>query len=184
MLIAVRNRAANDDQVLVDDRRRALIDVSWIDRPRVLVGQRDRPVVAEGVDGFARLDVETEETVARVDEDVEPFAVTPERAAAMLVPGGGNRTESEGLGIVTPELLAGFRVNGSGVAVGRCERRERRPASTCILEAHGYRSEELMPSLLVISGRGTSKWLHCQVDFQTVHVPDVDVGKRRDLVPA
>ena len=116
----VADAAAEDHQILVDDRRRGVRVVLLLDRPDEPVADVDRAVAAEGIDRQAGLRVEAEEVIPAVHEDAQPVAVAPGGDAAMdeTLP-ARRRAFFVGLGIEHPQLAACLRVERRYAVVRR-----------------------------------------------------------------
>ena len=83
--------AADDDQVLVDHRRRVELEVAAVDRPDQILAQVDHPVVTERSNHLTGLGVETEQAVPARQEDPERLAVPPHRHAPVPKPAAERR---------------------------------------------------------------------------------------------
>jgi hypothetical protein len=71
----VPNAIAENDQILVDDRRRRVRVVGLVDLPDEALAQIENAMRAEAVDELSGCRIDAEETVAAVDEDAQLVAV-------------------------------------------------------------------------------------------------------------
>ena len=118
---AIADAVADDDQVLVDDRRRRVGVVLLVDRPDQAFAQIDDAVVAESRDRRAGLRIELNQLVARVEEDAKAIAILPRDDAAMRrSPAVRRLAVFVRFRIVPPQLLAGRRIERRDLVVGLC----------------------------------------------------------------
>ena len=83
---AIADAAAEDHEILVDDRRRRVRVVLLVDRPEQAFANIDDAVVAERLDRLSGFRVEADQAIAAVQEDAQLVAVAPRGDSAMDEP--------------------------------------------------------------------------------------------------
>jgi len=118
----IADAAAEDHEILVDDRRRRVRVVLLVDRPEQVVADVDHAVAAERVDRQSGLRVETDQPIARVQENAQRAAVAPRGDAAMHESlSARDRPVLVRFRIVGPQLPARHGIEGDDAVVGRAE---------------------------------------------------------------
>src|SRR5262249_26555438 len=120
-LHAIRDLAAEDDQVFVDKRGRTLGVVQRIIRhPRQRFRQRNPTVVPERLNGLSGFCIQAEKLVTAVEENADVVAIAPERGAAQLPPARGQKlSELVSLSVETPQLFSALGIERCDVVVRR-----------------------------------------------------------------
>ena len=122
---AIAYTVAEDDEILVDHRRRRVRIVLFVDLPDQPRAEIDDAVAAERVDDAASSRIETDQAVAAVDEDPERVAcrmVAPRcHAAVHEATAVGRLTVLVCFGIERPALRAGIGVQRDDAIVRRAE---------------------------------------------------------------
>ena len=176
-LHAVGHLAANDDQVSIDDRRRALGDVREVAHPRQALVEWHRAAVAERGDRLAGGGIQHEQAMPAVEEQAQPAAVVAPHGRAAQFPAAARQHLAQFVGgaIEAPELATGLGVE-RGNAVVR---------SRDVEDAvdHQRRGLELAGSGAVVREPGFPV-LPLPRRLQPRHVAGVDVGERRVPLPA
>src|SRR5215510_5337817 len=135
------------------------------------VVERNLAIAAEGVHRLACPGVECEETIAAVQENVEPSVAAPERSPSEL-PAAGRQELSKlvRFAVESPQLSARLGIQRSNTVIGRCDVENTVDHQRGCLEKTRSRSVLLERRLPM---------LPLPRDVESLHVGSIDVRKRR-----
>jgi hypothetical protein len=141
---AIADAVAEDDEILVDHRRRRIGVVLLVDRPDQPFAQIGPAVIAERLHRQAGFRVEADQVVAAVHEDSQPVAIAPRGDAAVheALP-ACRRAIFVGFRIVRPQLAARFGIERDDAVVRRAEIQHVVDHDRRVLERAGRRAELL-----------------------------------------
>src|SRR5213593_2446172 len=110
VLQSIRDAAADNHQVFVNNRRRALPHLDLFVVVPESLPEHNVAALAKTADQLTRSGVDREETIVAVHENARLVTLAPERNSAVLVVEVNAGTVQVGLRIEAPQLFASFRV--------------------------------------------------------------------------
>ena len=146
----IADAVAEDDEILVDDRRRRVGVVLLVDGPDEALAEIDDAVLAEAFNRLSSLRIELDQAIPRVEEDAQLSATCPERSRG-VAPRGHAAVRKPlavwrlpvfvGLRIVAPQLLARRRLDRGDDVVGRADVEDAVDHQRRVLKRAGPRAE-------------------------------------------